>query len=77
MGRSDYLGEAEVRNGIKKPKPGTITAIVWTLCKNISKMKSIARHKVRKKVIEEAVKKGILASTANTQYQRWVKFNKE
>lgn len=77
MGRSKILEETETRNGVKRPKDGTITAIVWRLADKYSLKENIEERKVRAKVVEMATRKGILATTANTYYQAWLKYNAE
>jgi len=73
--RSDVNKTTTERNGIKAPKPGTISAKIWKWCDQLNKLKTLPKHKIRARVKEKAYNAGILKSTATTQFQRWKTFN--
>lgn len=60
-------------NGVTRPKAGSLTARVWEICDEQSKIAGSPAE--RAKVIEQAVAEGINAATAATQHGKWRKYH--
>lgn len=65
--------QKDVKNGVTRPKEGTLTGQVWAIADAISRQKKAPAR--RAEVIEKATAEGINKSTATTQYGRWRVYN--
>lgn len=61
----------EVRNGIRKPHPGSIREKVWGICASLPQPPS------RKRVLEIAHSEGIAPGTASTRFAEYLIYHKD
>ena len=65
--------ERERRNGMLRPKAGTVGDQVWTICDNLSK--KTGEPAKRKDVMDECEKAGLNMGGAPGYYQEWRRFH--
>lgn len=63
----------DIANGVTRPKLGSLTARVWTICDELSAAANAPAE--RAKVIEQATAEGINAATVATQHGKWRKYH--
>lgn len=63
----------DTRNGVTRPKAGSLTARVWAICDEQSNAANAPAE--RAKVIEQATAEGINAATVATQHGKWRKYH--
>ncbi len=63
----------DIANGVTRPKAGTLTARIWTVCDTLSGAANAPAE--RAKVIKACVAEGINAATAATQHGKWRKYH--
>jgi len=63
----------DIANGVTRPKLGSLTARVWTICDELSAAANAPAE--RAKVIERATAEGINAATVATQHGKWRKYH--
>lgn len=64
--------EKDQKNGVTRPKAGSLTGRVWEIADAISNAQKSPAE--RSHVIEEGEKAGLNASTVTTQYGKWCKY---
>lgn len=72
-GTPTAVAPKDISNGVTRPRLGSLTARVWTICDEQSAAANAPAE--RAKVIEQATAEGINPATVATQHGKWRKYH--